>query len=98
MASLSSKFSNLNIVAKITTTLYSFDLSQMETFLHLDYNCIALTMVQIKKVKPHMLIGLSGVGGVFNEEVDSKFLEFSNCMSHAPGIVFAVSVCVFTCI
>lgn len=32
-------------------------------------------MVQIKKVKPHMLIGLSGVGGVFTEEVDSKFLE-----------------------
>lgn len=41
-------------------------------------------MVQIKKVKPHVLLGLSGVGGVFNEEVDPQFLELSIYVSHAP--------------
>jgi hypothetical protein len=25
--------------------------------------------LKIKKVKPHVLLGLSGVGGIFNEEV-----------------------------
>lgn len=29
--------------------------------------------VQVKKVKPHVLLGLSGVGGVFNEEVGKPF-------------------------
>lgn len=31
-----------------------------------------------------MLLGLSGVGGVFNEEVDSQFLELFTFVFHAP--------------
>ena len=26
-------------------------------------------ILQVKKVKPHVLLGLSGVGGIFNEQV-----------------------------
>lgn len=43
-------------------------------------------MVQIRKVKPHVLLGLSGVGGVFSEEVDSQFLEFSTYVFHHLGL------------
>lgn len=32
-----------------------------------------MNFVQVKKVKPHVLLGLSGVGGVFNEEVGKPF-------------------------
>lgn len=32
--------------------------------------------VQVKKVKPHVLLGLSAVGGLFNEEVRSPILSF----------------------
>ena len=43
-------------------------------------------MVQIRKVKPHVLLGLSGVGGVFSEEVDSQFLESSTYVFHHLGL------------
>lgn len=33
------------------------------------FNWSELDFVQVKKIKPHALLGLSGVGGVFNEEV-----------------------------
>ncbi|KDO86070.1 hypothetical protein CISIN_1g007456mg [Citrus sinensis] len=33
----------------------------------------------VRKVKPHVLLGLSGVGGVFNEEVKTYFLCFIPC-------------------
>lgn len=33
------------------------------------FNWSELDFVQVKKIKPHVLLGLSGVGGVFNEEV-----------------------------
>lgn len=31
-------------------------------------------VLQVKKVKPHVLLGLSGVGGVFNEHVCTVLL------------------------
>lgn len=32
--------------------------------------------MQVKKVKPHVLLGLSGVGGVFSQEVDTFSIAF----------------------
>lgn len=32
-------------------------------------------LVQVKKVKPHVLLGLSGVGGVFHEEASTFLAE-----------------------
>lgn len=40
-------------------------------FVSLDNNFSNPIIMQVKKVKPHVLLGLSGVGGVFNEEVHS---------------------------
>ena len=33
-----------------------------------------LNLFQVKKLKPHVLLGLSGVGGIFNEEVKSLIM------------------------
>ncbi|CAN6298875.1 unnamed protein product [Urochloa humidicola] len=41
----------------------------------------------VKKVKPHMLLGLSGVGGIFNEEV----LKAMNESDSPRPVVFAMS-------
>lgn len=61
----------------ITTVANTFTLQ------HMDDNCYKLTVMQIKKVKPHVLLGLSGVGGVFSEEVDSQSLYLSSNLSRA---------------
>lgn len=34
---------------------------------------IACVVCQVKKVKPHVLLGLSGVGGIFDEQVSSTW-------------------------
>ncbi|XLU79715.1 hypothetical protein S245_003136 [Arachis hypogaea] len=48
---------------------------------------ILKTIILVKKVRPHVLLGLSGVGGIFNEEVLKAMKE---SVSTKPAI-FAMS-------
>lgn len=44
------------------------------------YVTLMKNIFQVKKVKPHVLLGLSGVGGVFDEEViDTLFVFVQFC-------------------
>ncbi|XLS46201.1 hypothetical protein HN51_003066 [Arachis hypogaea] len=51
------------------------------------YVMILKTIILVKKVRPHVLLGLSGVGGIFNEEVLKAMKE---SVSTKPAI-FAMS-------
>jgi len=65
-----------------TSELYSVNLCTI--FFCKSSSCWQLNPVQVKKLKPHVLLGLSGVGGIFDEQVRSLVLSF-------PSLFFIIS-------
>lgn len=74
------------------------------------YVTLMKNIFQVKKVKPHVLLGLSGVGGVFDEEVIDTpfvFLQFCFCscvllsitlnsLSFFSFLLRSISTCLFS--